>query len=121
MGTVARLIMQGGQSAGTAVAITGGSQTLAGAGTTQGTATAINVGHADFTTVGSGSGGVLAAGSPGDEVTVYNAGANALAVYPPSGAKINNGATNGSVSCPTNTMMLFKCVSATVWRAMLSA
>jgi hypothetical protein len=116
-------VMMGGSGipAGMATAINGGVQTLVAAGTTQGTATTINLGCAFFSTVAASSGGVLSAGAPGDDVWVYNAGANALAVYPPSGAKINNVATNGSVSLATNTSIIFKCVSATQWIANLSA
>lgn len=118
MAGYARVMMGGsGIPAGMATAINGGVQTLAGAGTTQGTATPINLGCAFFNSVGSGTGGVLTAGAPGDDVWVHNAGANSLSVYPPTGAQINAAGTNTAVAVAQNTAMQFRCISATQWSA----
>ena len=101
-----------------ATAITGGVlNTLTATGTTQGTAYTVGLGTAYFSTVAANTGAVLQAGAPGDEVWIHNAGANALTVYPPSGAQINAAGTNTGVSLATNTGLLLKCISATQWVA----
>ena len=86
---------------------------IAATGTTQAGAYAISAVNSVFGAVPSGSGGVLpAATQVGDELTVVNLGANALAVYPPLGGTINNGTANASVSVAANAMTLFKAVPA---------
>ena len=52
---------------------------------------------------------------------IYNGGANALTVYPPSGAKINGLATNAGMLLATNTACEFYCLSTTQWTGILSA
>ena len=95
---------------------------LSAAGTTQGTATELTAADSEITTVGSGSGVVLSSKlAPGDEQTVYNAGANPLKVYPPSGMKINSLAANASMTLATNTACFYKCLSTTRVMAVLSA
>lgn len=119
---LAKQMMGGGVSSGQAKAINGSVATaLSGAGTTQGTATAINAGTAVFSTVAASAGAILPSCEVSDEVLVYNGGANTLTVYPDSGSQINAVATNGGVSCPTNTAMLFKRITTTRWIGMLSA
>ncbi len=49
-------------------------------------------------TVGSNTGVVLPTPVFPSTVSIYNAGANALSIYPQSGGKINNGPANASVS-----------------------
>ena len=115
-------IMQGGLSAGTADALNGGANTtLSAAGTTQGTATAIKTSNTIVSTVASGAGVILPAGQQGDWGVIYNGGANALTVYPPTGAKINQVATNSGITLGTNTACIFSCFSSTQWIANLSA
>ena len=115
----ARQMMGGsGIPAGMATAINGGVQSgLTATGTTQGTAYNVNLGMAYFSTVAASTGAVLTAGAPGDETWIHNAGANALTVYPPSGAQINAAGPNTGVSLATNTGMILKCISATQWVA----
>ena len=92
------------------------------AGTTQGTATELSATDNEITTVGSGAGVVLASKlAPGDEQSVFNAGANPLKVYPPSGFKINAGAANAAMTLAVNTGCIFKCVSTTRVFGVLSA
>ena len=99
-------------------AITG----LAGAGTTQGTATALSYSTNSFTTVAAGSGAVLSSDAiGGDSQLVYNGGANALKVYPPSGAQINGLGANNPVSLAPSTACRFECLSPTLWTGVLSA
>lgn len=95
---------------------------LSAAGTSQGTATELTAADSEITTVAAGAGVVLSSKlAPGDEQTVFNAGANAMKIYPPSGMKINNLSTNAAMSLGTNTGCLFKCVSTTRVFAILSA
>lgn len=118
----AREIMQGGFSAGGADAIQGGvNLTLSAAGTTQGTATAINTSNVLVSTVASGAGVIIPALQQGDWGIIYNGGANPLLVYPPTGAKINQAATNAGITLATNTNLLFFCFSSTQFMAHLSA
>ena len=95
---------------------------LTAAGTTQGTALELVNADNEVTTVSAGSGVVLSSKlAAGDTQTVFNAGANALKVYPPSGFKINSLATNAAMTLATNTGCLFKCVSTTRVFGVLSA
>ena len=95
---------------------------ISAAGTTQGTATRLTAADNEITTVAAGSGVILNADlSAGDQQTVFNAGANAVKVYPPTGFKINALATNASMSLATNTGCLFNCVSSTRVFGVLSA
>ncbi len=95
---------------------------ISAAGTTQGTATELKAADSEITTVSAGAGCVLASGlASGDEQTVFNAGANAVKIYPPSGMKINALAANAPMSLATNTGCLYKCISSTRVFAILSA
>lgn len=95
---------------------------VSAAGTTQGTATELTASDSEITTVAAGSGVVLHSGlSAGDEQTVFNAGANAVKVYPPSGFKINALSANAPMTLATNTGCLFKCVSSTRVFGIMSA
>ena len=95
---------------------------LSAAGTTQGTATELTAADNELTTVGAGSGVALASAiASGDSQTVFNAGANAVKVYPPSGMKINALPTNAPMLLATNTGCLFKCISTTRVFGILSA
>ena len=95
---------------------------LSAAGTTQGTATELTATDNEVTTVGANAGVVLASKlAPGDEQTVYNAGANPLKVYPPSGLKIRPLAANAAMTLGVNTGCIYKCVSTTTIYGILSA
>jgi hypothetical protein len=96
--------------------------TVSAAGTTQGTATELTMADSEVTTVSVGSGVSLSSQlSAGDMQTVFNAGANAVKVYPPSGFKINSLSTNTPMTLGVNTGCLFKCVSSTRVFGVLSA
>lgn len=83
--------------------------------------------HADFgvvafSTVAANSGARLSINAVGgDSQLIYNGGANALKVYPPSGAQINALGTNNPVSLAIRTPCEFWCLSATQWTGNLSA
>ena len=95
---------------------------VSAAGTTQGTATELTAADSEITTAAAGSGVILHSTlSTGDQQTVFNAGANAVKVYPPTGMKINALATNAAMTLSTNTGCLFKCVSSTRVFGVLSA
>ena len=95
---------------------------LSAAGTTQGTATELTAADNELTTVASGAGVVLNASlAPGDEQSVFNAGANAVKIYPTSGMKINALATDAPMLLAVNTGCIFKCVSSTRVFGVLSA
>ncbi len=95
---------------------------ISAAGTTQGTATELVNADNEITTVAANAGVILSSkGTPGDTQTVFNAGANALKVYPPAGMKINALPTNGAMLLALNTGCLFKFVSTTRIFGVLSA
>lgn len=95
---------------------------VSAAGTAQGTATELTAADSEVTSVAAGAGVVLSSKlAPGDEQSVFNAGANALKIYPPSGFKINSLAANSPMSLATNTGCIFKCVSTTRVFGVLSA
>lgn len=92
------------------------------AGTTQATATLLTDENSDVGTVASGAGVALSTFlSPGEFQAVFNSGANALKIYPPSGMSINALAANAAMSLATNTGVLFRCVSTTRVFGVLSA
>ena len=95
---------------------------LVAAGTTQGTATELVNADNEVITVASGSGVVLSSkGTAGDTQTVFNAGANPLKVYPPSGMSINSLTANLPMLLPVRTGCLFKFISSSRIFGVLSA
>jgi hypothetical protein len=68
-----------------------------------------------FTTVGSGTGATLPAARLPSRVTIWNGGGNTLAVYPPSGGKINDGSTNASVTLGAGSGASFFAVDLATW------
>ena len=95
---------------------------VSAAGTTQGTATELTAADNEVTTVASGAGVILSSNlAAGDVQTVFNAGANPLKVYPPSGMQINSLSSNASMLLAVNTGCLFKCISSTRVFGVLSA
>jgi len=85
-------------------------------GSTQAGAYAITAAVSYFATVAPGTGGVLpAAPTAGDRYETINAGANALAVYPPSGATIDGGAANASVLVLAGGSARFFATASTAW------
>ena len=79
-------------------------------GATQATAYVLSAVRTKFGTVAAGTGALLPVGAPGDELTVTNFGANALAVYPQVGGAINNGGVNASVNVAANGTTIFVCM-----------
>ena len=71
----------------------------------------------EFTTVGSGTGCILpmAYPSPPSQISVFNAGSNALAVYPPLGGTINDGTVNAPYSLAAGTGLTYWASSLSNW------
>lgn len=96
---------------------------LAATGTTQGNAFPVPADVNRFTTVGAGSGCILPAMNPGDELQIINGqGTNALLVYPPVGAIINALSANTAYSIAVATPSCFvQCVTPLIYAAQQSA
>jgi hypothetical protein len=112
-----------GTPGGQAGAILGGASVgQTATGTTQTDALAITASNTQFTTVASGTGAILPSFMQvGDWARVFNNGANALLVYPVTGAAINNGSTNAGFSVAANKSAQFFMLSPTLFGVSLSA
>ena len=123
MGALAKDIVSGGTSAGSAQAINGRIQaTVAAAGTIITDATDLNATVNVVTTVAASSGVQLPSMMIGDQCEVYNNGANSLKIYPDQSTVAINQVTAGSaVTLAINTGMMFRKVTATQIWAFLSA
>lgn len=102
---------------------------LTATGSTQATALALAANYNLFTTVAASTGCVLPAITPvpglgvvaGDEMMVFNNGANALLVYPPLGSQIGTAAANAGFSVAAGKSAVFVMLTNTIWGANLSA
>ena len=86
---------------------------VSAAGTTQATGTAVASDVTVFSTVASGAGGTLSGAAVGAVWEVYNRGANALLVYPPSGYTTDALAANAAYSIAAGAARRFRAVSGT--------
>ena len=89
---------------------------VSAAGTTQGTATALTASVNVVTTVAANAGVILPAGAT-QPVRVLNRGANALKVYPQTGAQIEAAGVNAAVIVPVGAGVTFLPVSSSQWYA----
>lgn len=80
---------------------------LVATGTTQANALPLGADNNSFTTVAAGTGAILPAMNPGDDITVYNGGANALLIYPPPGGMIKGLGTNVGYSLAAATPLAY--------------
>ena len=95
---------------------------ISAAGTTQATATILLAQDNEVTTVASSSGVVVTnLLLPGENMTVFNAGANAVKVYPPTGVQINALGSNNGFSLSPNTGVMLRMVSTSRIFGVLSA
>jgi hypothetical protein len=95
---------------------------LSAAGTIQSNATLITARVNVISTVASGTGVILTSISgAGYSQTVYNAGANPLSIYPPTGASINGLAANAKMVLAVKSAVRLECISSTQWVGILSA
>ena len=122
MGALARDIMGGGTSAGQAKAINGRvASAVSAAGTTLATATALAATINRVTTVAAASGVRLFNGEIGDEMEVYNGGANQLIVYPHAAAgTINQLSAGTGMTLAQYTTCKYRRITSTVWTAHMS-
>lgn len=119
---LAKQMMGGGLSAGTAKAINGSvAPALTATGTNQATALELNAAFNLLTTVAASTGVKLPSCEVGDTVEVYNAGANTLTIYPDSSSNINSLSANTGISLATATAIKFRRVTSTRWIGYLSA
>jgi hypothetical protein len=88
---------------------------ISGAGTTQGTATVLATQWNQIGTTASGTGVLLPSVSAGTEVGVWNNGANALLVYPPSSQSIDALSNNVAFSVPAGTSKRFVHIGSAKW------
>lgn len=120
---LARNIMQGGYSAGSAKAINGSIATgLTAAGTTISDALDLTADTNVIGTCASGAGVQVFAAELGDSQEIYNGGANACKVYPDStSAQFNGLGAGNSFLLATNTMCYVRKITSTRWIVNLSA
>lgn len=121
---LARHIMGGGLSAGSAAAIngTGGLMTsVTAAGTTITDATDLTGSINVLTTVAASTGVQLPSMDVGDEVEILNLGANSCSVYPYTGDRINQLSTNSAFTLGANTAVKIRKFTTTRCMAWLSA
>jgi len=90
---------------------------VSAAGTGQSDATLLAYAHNTISTVAAGAGVKLPVITfPGEEMTVFNDGANNLLVYPSTGAQINALGANNPFTLPTGQAITFRTSSSTLWR-----
>jgi len=90
---------------------------ISGAGTTQATATPVTTQFSNVVVVGVNSGVILPSTAPiGSRVTVLNATATTLNVYPFVGSQIGGLAVNAAAALAGSTSANYMLVSATVWQ-----
>ena len=120
---LAKEIMGGGLSAATAQAIGGSVQTgLTATGSAITDALQLTASNVQVSTTAASTGVLLPNGVIGDEVLIYNAGANTLAVYPPTSSQsINSGSAGAAFSVATTKTATFKKITSTLWIAQLGA
>lgn len=119
-------IMATGASAIHASAINGGmySTTNTAAGTTKATATVLGASKNYVSITSSGKGVALPGDTQqGDDIDVYNGGANTLLVYTPAGSTdtITTGSANGGFSVATMKSARFSKVTSSLWMVNYSA
>ena len=88
---------------------------LTATGSNQGTALAITKDINVVSNVSASTGVILPVTTGGLRISVINTGANALSVYPASGAQINSAAANAAYSLAVGARLDFLSVSSTQW------
>jgi hypothetical protein len=88
---------------------------LTAAGTTQATALALTSDYNHIGTAAASSGVRLPTAVAGMEVLVFNKGANAVNVYPATGAAINALAANAALAVAAAGVTIFYAISTTLW------
>lgn len=91
------------------------SAAVSAAGTTQATGTALTSDFVVVTTVAASAGVVLPTATVGRRIVLVNKGANALAVYPATGAAIDALGANVAISIPVGGIIEFNASTTTQW------
>lgn len=113
-------LVKAGMFANTANAVVGDmASALTAAGTTQATALVLVADHNRIGTAALSSGALLR--KVGGMQTVFNGGANPVAVYPPVGGTINSGAANAAFSVAATKSAVFISADGVNFVAVLSA
>lgn len=102
---------------------------LVATGTIQSNALALSANHNLLATVAAATGVILPAVSTppglgvsaGDQITIYNNGANTVNVFPPVGSQIGIAATNAAVTIVSGKASRFTMLSPTMWGVVASA
>jgi len=119
---IAKDLMAAGFSAGSASSVNGQvNSAVSAAGSSQSDATALTSSINIVTTAAASTGVVLTDSQIGDEYDILNLGANPVTVYPPSGGRINQLATNAGFALQSNTAVKVRKFTATRWMGFLSA
>lgn len=115
-------LVSAGMYATMANAMFGSSQNLGlvANGVAQATATPLVAGINVFGTVGTG-GSVVLRNEGSARITVLNAGANVMSVFPPVNGTINAGTVNTAVSVPVGKLASFLTLDGMNWYADISA
>lgn len=117
-----RVLMGGKLPGAAATSICGQSQVgVVAAGSAQGTATAVSGDIVVVATTPLNAGIIIPPAENGAEMLVFNAGANALSVYPAVGGAISGGATNAAFSVPAGKSVCLFGVDGINWYHQLSA
>lgn len=123
MSGLARQIMGAGFSAGQAQALGGsGSTGLTSLGSSITDALQLTTANNIISSAASSTGVKLPAGSPGDQIIIYNGGGQTVAVYPPNTTStINSGSAGAGFNVANTKSAVFKYVTGSAVIALLSA
>ncbi len=114
LSTPSTFVAPGSVQVTTSMQVSATNSISATSGTTQGS-TPLTTDYNVITTVTAGDAVTLPAGLAGRVVTVVNRGANAVLVFPASGAAIDGLAANASISLPAGQEWAGEAISATQW------
>lgn len=90
---------------------------LVASGNTQAGALTLTLDWNDVGTVAAGSGVLIPPLNAGQDIVIFNSGANVLSVYPPSGKAIDALAVNAAYSLAVGKMQIFRVLSLTQIRS----
>ena len=118
----ARMVVAGMSATAAAASVGGVANNLTAVAGGQALATNLGADNNRFTTVPAGGGCIIPPLNPGDNIIVINAGANALALYPPPGAQLNALGVNAAYSIATATpYCTVSCITPTQYHSFQSA
>lgn len=107
MPLASRLVVAGMSAVAAQASVGTVASNLTATGSTQAAALPLGADNNYFATVSAGTGCICPPMNPGDDITVYNGGANALLIYPQVGGQIKGLGTNAGYSVATATPLAF--------------